>query len=975
MLLCMVTFGVTVHSTEITESFAQNTNNWLLTASSQTSTTAISPNTNIQYTYAKARWFSGGDAILIEKSGTWKFTLSQKCTQIKLTLTAKGTPSTKSKIEITGNNTSCGAAQTLSSKGATYTYDIPTQLQAAGTEYSLIVTNANTQLSQITYVVEDGNVSNKESVSLTWPAETMTYTIGDAFTSPVLTVDPEAAKAEVVYSIDNQGSNATIDKDGVVTPGTQPGTAIITAKIAGSQTYQDKTANYTLRIKKPIPANAIQIDFLTSSNDNGTNIAATTKPSAIFEAASLEYLAEAPISSFNQAYYNSTNGLKLGSSGNLGNVTVNLAKPYKISSIIAAVAPWSGKTSSVTINEVNNTFNTASEDLEYVYVTPQITDQLVIKTVNNGDNRAYVKSLIIVYEEIETVATPTITPAGGDIEADSDITIACATEGATLHYAWGEEAAAELTGNTVKAQAGTLAVYATKEGMQQSETATATFTIKLPVGTAPAMPVVTADNGTEIANDADVTLPYGTQITVTSTGADMLGIEINDTPDIAESNTYSFTLTEDVICSFYGSNDNGEGETITFSASVAKADLVVKFGETEVAAGQTYTVAEGTKVTLTTTTGTTLNIFDADLETVATTEGKSLDYTIAADCTLTFEATTPAANTSTSIDEVVFAIKVPVTYGDFTLVTSTDQVIADDYYTVVYSDTKSGTNYAMSNQQTGSGNKYLKGAEISIVDNVFASTEETLVFVLEETDGKYYFRTENFGETPKYFQGMTGDGNNEIKFIDTPDTNSEVVVTIDENNLAEILFTNATYDKNNKNYTRSLQFNKQQDWFGLYGSPQGKPALYKKELVIDAPAEAHNDTHFVLTTEVGNLYVKEYDGLKPGTIHNPTPQGVHTPAEGFNLVEGGTWQKEKNLEKDMTVEAYVEHKGRMSNILSINLHPDGTTTTGIENVEADGNQGDAVLYNLQGMRVNAATAPAGIYVRLQGNRAHKVVIR
>ncbi|MDE7119550.1 MAG: hypothetical protein K2O10_02975, partial [Muribaculaceae bacterium] len=545
----------------------------------------------------------------------------------------------------------------------------------------------------------------------------------------------------------------------------------------------------------------------------------------------------------------------------------------------------------LTINDVNQTFSTASDNLEYVYTNPQITDQVTIGTVatTGADKRAFVKSLIIIYDEVETVATPTFTPYGGEVEANSDITIDCATEGATLHYAWNNEDAAELIGNLVQAQQGTLSVYATKEGMQQSETASATFTIKTPSGVAPSAPVVTTDNDTEIGNYGEVTLPYGTHITVTSTGADMLSVEINDIKTSSDGDTYEFALFEDVICQFYGSNYFGFSDYITFTAQVAKADLLVKFDGTEVLAGQTYTVRPGTVVTLTTTTGTKLGIYDEEFNEVVTDEGKYLEYTINDDCNLTFEASTPATGTSTTIDEVVFAVKQPVTYGDFTLVTATDQVIAEDYYTLVYTDDKTGESSVMTRTQTGSGNKYLSGEAVTITDGVFSSTEESMIFVLEDIDGKQYLRTENFGETPKYFQGRTGSGNNEIVLVDTPDNTCEIAVTIDENNLAEILFTNATYTSKNTNYTRSLQFNKSQNWFGLYGSKQGKAALYKKESVVEAPVEAHSDTHFVISATQGTLYVKEYDGLKPDI--NPSPKAVHTPEEGFVAAEGNTGAK------------------------------------------------------------------------------------
>ena len=148
-------------ATEITEDFATNTSSWLPTSASTTSATKTSPTTGISYTFTNAYWYKSGKALFIKyqdskQSSAWKFKLDKKCTQIKLTLTSAGTPSTASKIEIKGNDVSCGEAQTLSTKGGTVTYNIPAALQNAGTEYSFVVTNKNTQLSKIVYMVEDG---------------------------------------------------------------------------------------------------------------------------------------------------------------------------------------------------------------------------------------------------------------------------------------------------------------------------------------------------------------------------------------------------------------------------------------------------------------------------------------------------------------------------------------------------------------------------------------------------------------------------------------------------------------------------------------------------------------------------------------------------------------------------------------------------------------------------------------------------
>lgn len=86
-------------------------------------------------------------------------------------------------------------------------------------------------------------------------------------------------------------------------------------------------------------------------------------------------------------------------------------------------------------------------------------------------------------EVLERVEAPTFSVAGGLYTEATDVTISCATAGATIHYAVNGEA--EQTGAAGEsvvvplAEDGTYAItaYATAEGMRDSETAEATYTI------------------------------------------------------------------------------------------------------------------------------------------------------------------------------------------------------------------------------------------------------------------------------------------------------------------------------------------------------------------------------------------------------------------------------------------------------------------------------------------------------------------
>ena len=77
------------------------------------------------------------------------------------------------------------------------------------------------------------------------------------------------------------------------------------------------------------------------------------------------------------------------------------------------------------------------------------------------------------------VATPVITPNGGEIEAGTTISISCATEGATIYYSTnGAEPTTVYSAPFALNNVATVKAVAKKEGWNDSEIAAASFTIK-----------------------------------------------------------------------------------------------------------------------------------------------------------------------------------------------------------------------------------------------------------------------------------------------------------------------------------------------------------------------------------------------------------------------------------------------------------------------------------------------------------------
>ncbi len=81
---------------------------------------------------------------------------------------------------------------------------------------------------------------------------------------------------------------------------------------------------------------------------------------------------------------------------------------------------------------------------------------------------------------LRTVETPTFSPAPGTYPEPQTVTISCATAGATISYSL-DGGTTWTVGNTVNvSETTTILAKATKEGMYDSETAEATYTIRIP---------------------------------------------------------------------------------------------------------------------------------------------------------------------------------------------------------------------------------------------------------------------------------------------------------------------------------------------------------------------------------------------------------------------------------------------------------------------------------------------------------------
>ena len=156
-------------------------------------------------------------------------------------------------------------------------------------------------------------------------------------------------------------------------------------------------------------------------------------------------------------------------------------------------------------------------------------------------------------ELIPTVATPTFLPAAGTYTSIQNVTISCATEGATIYYTTNGStpttSSTQYTSEIEVAETKTINAIAVKAGMNASEIATAAYTINLPI---PTITVAPAEVNASVAGgDGTLSVTYDNITTVvaevyfcTSTGDattyDWIVADINNSNNIEyiiEANT------------------------------------------------------------------------------------------------------------------------------------------------------------------------------------------------------------------------------------------------------------------------------------------------------------------------------------------------------------------------------------------------------------------------------------------------------
>ena len=359
---------------------------------------------------------------------------------------------------------------------------------------------------------EGGDTPQPADVTLSFPENSYTATLGQTFNAPTLSVDPADAASEVTYSSSNTGVAMVDEETGAITL-VAAGTTTITAEISGSDTYNNATASYTLTVEKAPEPSGNEYVLVKDIADlaTGKHIIFVNKDNAkamsSTQSGNNRPATDITISESNVATATEATEIFTLEQTQVEDVYYWLFKASKTPGYIYAAGANSNnylKTEEKADNRAQATVTIAS-DGEATVVFNAGTRNTLKYNSSNDIFSCYASGQLPVYIFIEKsgdtpqptqVATPTFKPAQGEYTEAQNVTITCATEDAVIHYTVdGTDPTAEspvydeaiAVGETM-----TIKAIAMKEGMTNSEIATATYTINIPSGEGKTFVKVTA---------------------------------------------------------------------------------------------------------------------------------------------------------------------------------------------------------------------------------------------------------------------------------------------------------------------------------------------------------------------------------------------------------------------------------------------------------------------------------------------------
>ena len=401
---------------------------------------------------------------------------------------------------------------------------------------------------KITYTTS-GSGSTAEATTTTIDATGITNNLYNGTNAGTLTasvVDSEdnaVDGASVTWSSSNTDVATVGETTGVVTL-VAAGKTTITASYAGVEdVYQSSSDTYELTVIHEDP-NLVTIwseDFATSgySDRSSTYSYAVTNSSAVQNSDSYAGGTAPEMMVKANGTYSATIPLLTSTYGYSGDLTLT----YKTNAKSLNVK---SNTSGITVDgEANEgeglTFNTnGTHTVTFKGTTVEKANISIIFTAGSDNVRLDDIVLKGTQEKLSTVATPTFSPGNGTaVATGTEISISCATEGASIYYTIGASPADPTSSSTPYnpdnkpsiTEATTIKAIAIKAGLTNSSIASASYTIAEPCAT----PTFSIPEG-EVEKGTSVTIS-------TETAGATIYYTTNGTNPTTSSSVYSSALT------------------------------------------------------------------------------------------------------------------------------------------------------------------------------------------------------------------------------------------------------------------------------------------------------------------------------------------------------------------------------------------------------------------------------------------------
>lgn len=503
-------------------------------------------------------------------------------------------------------------------------------------------------------------------------------------------------------------------------------------------------------------------------------------------------------------------------------------------------------------------------------------------------------------------------------------------------------------------------------GNARISTVTVTYNSSTGVDPTVATPVFTiADSDWE--NEAKGVVFKGASVTLSAPEGTpegwIMGYKLNDGADEYAEEAVTLTIDANTTVTAY---INDEANAVTKTFTVAKiADLTVNpaFGA----------VIEGSTVEISTATeGALLHGFIG----ANALEGVAMPYTFSV--TEPTEVNVWAENPRYLDSEVLegaYTIRIPSATPKWEAVTSVDQLLDGDIVTFTAKEyiTAKVSIPAVVMNSYNSGSSYIDCAAYELSDGEFSvSPYEFTIrkadngeFLFMNADGKYLTHsgtknTLDFSDSATSVSVEFGSDGNAV--VAVPGTTTYKLQYYPQNSKGSFDYTTLRF---------SFYTTGQQNVY-MYRQLQSTPVAPARP-TIDG-IENDNDKlnlnvgdQLTVRCEEGSTIAYIEESLTPAAI---APRAASATAEWVNTGENPYTYTVQNLGTRLSFAAVKNGVYSEPSVLTIS---DSGITTGIEGIEAEAAEAAVEFFNLQGVKVNNPVN--GLYIRRQGSKVEKVVVR